>query len=198
MTKNLENETPRISLKSKHVKGSFLVANRLEMLDLLPKNSVVAEIGVDQGEFSKKILEVCRPKKLELIDIWGSTRYDQSKADLVAKNFSSEVSENRIKITRRLSIDAAGQFEDNYFDWIYLDTDHSYKTTRDELYAYRDKVKLNGFIAGHDYTMGNWSSGYKYGVIEAVSEFCVKENWKIFCLTVDWTESPSFAIQRIS
>ena len=45
--------------------------------------------------------------------------------------------------------------------------------------------------------MGNWASGYKYGVIEAVAEFCVKRNWKIAYVTADYTENPSFAIRKI-
>ncbi|MEL7133356.1 MAG: class I SAM-dependent methyltransferase, partial [Pseudomonadota bacterium] len=70
-------------------------------------------------------------------------------------------------------------------------------TTLSELYAYAPKVKLGGLIAGHDYTMGNWITGYKYGVIEAVVEFCVKENWGIAFLTASSNESNSFAIKRI-
>lgn len=52
-------------------------------------------------------------------------------------------------------------------------------------------------IAGHDYTIGNWVEGYRYGVIEAVHEFCVENDWRISYLTVDTTEGRSFAITRI-
>ena len=63
--------------------------------------------------------------------------------------------------------------------------------------AYESKIKSNGFICGHDYVMGNWSRSNKYGVIESVNEFLVKKNWKLVYWTSDFTESNSFAIQRI-
>ena len=59
------------------------------------------------------------------------------------------------------------------------------------------KLKVDGFILGHDYVMGNWMKSGKYGVIEAVAEFCVNRNWKLIYWTADFTENNSFAIQRI-
>ena len=116
--------------------------------------------------------------------MWGSSRYGQDKFDLVNKKLSKRIEKGQVSITRELSIEAAQTFENNYFDWIYIDTDHSYGTTIQELYAYKDKIKDAGYIAGHDYVMGNWNKGYKYGVIEAVAEFCVNENWRFVYITV--------------
>ena len=45
--------------------------------------------------------------------------------------------------------------------------------------------------------MGNWLKSYRYGVIEAVHQFCVENNWQIILLTADQTENLSFAIKRI-
>jgi predicted O-methyltransferase YrrM len=88
-------------------------------------------------------------------------------------------------------------FDNGYFDWVYIDTDHSYKLTRQELEICRDKVKDGGIIAGHDYHMGNWVEGHKYGVIEAVYSFCVDFEWEIIYLTSDIIEA-SFAIRRLT
>ena len=188
---------PKFRLKAKHTDGAIIVANRDEMLKLLPKKGCVAEIGVDKAEFSQKILKISKPKKLVLIDTYSSSRYGENKAKLVYEKFSKDIFQNKINIIRKLSFKAASQFNDSYFDWIYLDTDHTYDTTIKELYAYKEKIKKKGFIAGHDYVMGNWNKQGKYGVIEAVAEFCVKENWKIFCLTADFTENLSFVIKKI-
>jgi hypothetical protein len=98
---------------------------------------------------------------------------------------------------RKLSTDAAGDFQDDYFDWIYIDTDHSHKTTLEELLKYASKVKKDGIIAGHDYSMGNWVRSYRYGVIEAVHEFCVVYGWELVYLTLEPIEKQSFAIRRI-
>lgn len=188
---------PQTRMHDIHVDGGQLILNRLTMLELLPKNGVVAELGVDRGDFTEKILNINNPKKLELVDIWGSARYDDAKFDSVCDKFSQHIKDKKVSITRKLSTEAAELFDDNYFDWIYIDTNHSYQTTKEELHAYKHKVKDAGFIAGHDYVMGNWNKPSKYGVMEAVAEFCVQENWKIVYLTADIFESNSFVITRI-
>lgn len=45
----------------------------------------------------------------------------------------------------------------------------------------RLKVKKSGLICGHDYCEGNPITRVKYSVIQAVSEFCKKYDWKIIC-----------------
>jgi hypothetical protein len=72
-----------------------------------------------------------------------------------------------------------------------------YKTTTDELQSYHLKIKPNGIIAGHDFILGNWDGIVRYGVIEAVYEFCVKYNWEIIYLTTELYTNPSFAIRKI-
>ena len=68
--------------------------------------------------------------------------------------------------------------------------------TAAELRAYAPKLKPGGIMAGHDYSMGNWVKGFRYGVIEAVHEFCVEHDWELRYLTVQRLERPSFAISR--
>lgn len=195
---NREKQIAKVPLTEVHVQNCKLLLNRLAMLGKLKKNSVIAEIGVDEGKFSKQIFEIIKPARLHLIDIWGTDRFHDGKFENVQSQFSDEISNGRVQIHKKLSTDAAGDFEDDYFDWIYIDTDHSYETTRDELLKFSSKVKQNGVIAGHDYMMGNWITTYRYGVIEAVHEFCVKYNWELLYLTAEPTENKSFAIRRIS
>jgi hypothetical protein len=59
------------------------------------------------------------------------------------------------------------------------------------------KVKPGGFIAGHDYVMGNWLKVLRYGVIEAVREFCVERDWDLVVLTSESIENQSFSLRRI-
>ena len=108
-----------------------------------------------------------------------------------------EIKENKVEINRGLSTQVVDQFANGYFDWIYIDTTHSYETIIEELELYRSKVKENGIIAGHDYIVGNWDGLVRYGVIEAVYEFCVKYNWEILYLTNELNIKPSFAIRKI-
>ncbi|MGK7896540.1 MAG: class I SAM-dependent methyltransferase [Xenococcus sp. (in: cyanobacteria)] len=194
----VSSEIPIFKLSKIHIQNAKLLTTREELLELLPKGGIVAELGVDEGEFSKAILEINKPKKLHLVDFWGSKRYNQDKRRKVETRFKNNIEANNLEINLGLSTKVVERYEDNYFDWIYIDTSHSYKTTIEELELYSSKVKPNGFIAGHDYVMGNWPGMVRYGVIEAVYEFCVKHNWEIIFQTTELEESLSFAIRRIT
>lgn len=189
-------QLPRYKIQSKHIENAKLLINREDLLHHLPKGGIVAELGVDEGTFSAIILKVCEPKKLYLIDSWETKQSQPDKKRRVENKFTKEIKSGTIEINTDRSIDAVKRFQDNYFDWIYIDTDHSYKSTKEELEAYESRVKPNGIITGHDYISGNWDDMIKYGVIEAVHEFCLKYNWEIIYITVDVEEHPSFAIRR--
>lgn len=186
----------KFMLEDKHISELKTLLDRNSLLQHLPKSGIVAEIGVDRGEFSKKILNFCKPQKLFLIDAWELERYSSGKIE-VQNKFSREIVNNEIEIVCKSSIRAAVDLEDRSLDWVYIDTDHSYNTTLSELYAYSKKIKKNGIIAGHDFCKGNWITQYKYGVIDAVHEFCVKEGYRILYLTSSNEYYKSYAIQKI-
>jgi len=192
------NSMPKVKLKKVNMQNCTLLLDREELLNNLPKDAVVAEIGVDQGEFSQKIIKLCKPKKLHLIDAWHSEYYHQGLALLVEQKFEQQISDQLVEINKGLSTEVVDRLPDNYFDWIYIDTVHDYHTTKLEMEKYSEKLKAGGIIAGHDYSMGNWLKGYKYGVIEAVHEFCVNNDWEFIYLTADFTENQSFAIKKIA
>lgn len=191
-------QIPKVELSAKHLQHAQLLPSREKMLELLPQDGVVAELGVDEGGFSQSILEINKPKKLHLIDFWGSKRYNQDKRRNVEQMFSERIKDQQVEINLGLSTEVADTFSDQYFDWIYIDTDHSYSTTIQELELYGPKVKTGGIMAGHDYILGNWNGLVRYGVIEAVHEYCVKHNWEIMYLTTELHNPPSFAIRRIA
>ncbi|MFP8488619.1 class I SAM-dependent methyltransferase [Gracilimonas sp. Q87] len=192
-----ENQIPKVSLQPEHIENCELLLNRHQLLGKMKKNSIVAEIGVDEGKFSQLIHKKVKPQKFHLIDMWGSDRFHDGKFEAVKDYFAEEIKEETVRIHKIMSTKAAHEFKEEYFDWIYIDTDHSYETTRDELQLFAPKVKPGGIMAGHDYRLGNWVSMYRYGVIEAVHEFCVNYNWELVYLTVEPTESQSFAIRKI-
>lgn len=189
---------PALPLLPLNVRNCVGLLNRQVLMEHMPKNGVCVELGVDEGFFTKAILKFTSPSKLYLVDLWGDDRFNESKYESVCQKFSSQINAGLVEVVRRPSIEAAETFEDSSLDWIYIDTDHSYETTRQELRAYARKIKNGGLIAGHDYCMGNWIKGFKYGVIEAVHEFCLEENWEFVFVTLDFTENQSFAIKKIN
>jgi len=188
---------PHPDLEERHVANARLVATRGQMIGLLPRDAVAAEIGVSRGKFTAEIVAANRPRKLHLVDVWASERYTDELRQRVERTYAAEIAANSVAINLGLSIEVGRTFPDAYFDWIYIDTDHSYPTTRDELAVYESKMKPGGIIAGHDYVMGNWRGSLKFGVIEAVHEFCIARNWELLYVTTEQTTNASFAIRKI-
>ncbi|MCA0235054.1 MAG: class I SAM-dependent methyltransferase [Bacteroidetes bacterium] len=188
---------PYVEISEAHVRHLQTIPNREALLDYLPHEVVVAELGVFRGDFSRSILQRTHPSMLHLIDSWEGAR-SRKNLDEVRLKFQSELASGIVRIHQENSVAALSQFPDHYFDWVYIDTDHSYQTTKAELYACARVVKPDGWIAGHDYVTGNWDGGVRYGVVEAVNEFCVQQNWAIRYLTAETHRHLSFAIQRLS
>lgn len=188
---------PDIKLGEQHLSDAKLISDRHTLLGLLPKNGICAELGVANGDFTEAIFGINQPKKLHLVDVWQSERYNEDLYNNVCEKFDAQLTSGQCQIHRKLSTEAVLDFPDSYFDWIYIDTAHSYKLTKEELTLYASKIKPGGVIAGHDYTMGNWRSQLRYGVMEAVHEFCQTAGYRIKYLTMDLSENQSFVIEKI-
>lgn len=80
--------------------GCRVLASRAELLRALPPGGVVAEIGVDQGGSSEAILAINAPRRLHLVDSWGSERYGEAKRRGVEARFAEAIREGRVAITR--------------------------------------------------------------------------------------------------
>ncbi len=139
---------------------------RDRMLEGMPKGAVVAEIGVWEGFFSGRIMEICQPKVLHLIDPWlympefANTGFGRKKnehlmeqkwLDVVAK-FKDDP---RVKVHRALSEVALGAMPDGALDWVYIDANHNEPFIGNDLALCLRKVKHDGMIAGDDF---NWQS----------------------------------------
>jgi Methyltransferase domain len=161
-------------------------SHRAFLIEILPKNSVGAEVGVHKGDFSAQLLQGVNPKELHLIDPWKHEESDAYQASLyggraqggqpemddryqsVCARFERDIRMGRLKIHRGYSTDVLNEFPDEYFDWIYIDGNHLYEFVRQDLDLSFKKTKLSGYITGDDYASGGWWQG---GVKRAVSEF---------------------------
>ncbi len=186
-----------VRLQQKNIKNLKVVLSREELLKFLPKHGIVTELGVDKGDFSIKIISLTHPKKLYLIDTWVSERYNENKMNYVTKRFKKEIDAGIVAIKRGTSEKELNKFEDNFFDGVYIDTSHSYKQTVEELELCRMKVKDGGIIAGHDYCQGNITEALAYGVVQAVNQFCINQDWEFIYLTHETDRNLSFAIKKI-
>ncbi len=183
-----------MELSQRHIEDTKLVPNRTVLLEHFPKNAVVAEVGVDEGRYSEKILAITKPRTLHLIDPWDSKRYGQGKMKAIGRKFKNQIDAGQVVVHRGRCADVLKEFEDDYFDWVYLDASHRYRETLDELELCHLKVKSGGLIAGHDYSAGNVDRAIHYGVVEAVNEICNKYDYRLAFLTNEARRFLSFAL----
>ncbi len=161
---------PAQALEEQHLRNCKVLANRYDLIKLMPQNGIVAEVGIYHCEFSEFIMERAAPKELHLIDI------DPHSIEMAAHIVPRSI--------RHLgdSSTVISTFPESFFDWIYIDGDHSIEGARKDLEASRTRVKQ--FIVLNDYTFLDPSGLTKYGVMEATNEFCIKYDWKVVYLAL--------------
>jgi hypothetical protein len=99
-----------------------------------------------------------------------------------------------VGVHRAWSHEAADRFPDRYFDWIYLDADHSYDSVKRDLEAFWPKIKEDGLLLGHDYM---WHALVPFGVVTAVNEFVERHGLTFVGLNTN-DMFPSYVLSRPS
>ena len=109
---------------------------RNDLIDTLPKDLVVAELGVFRGEFSNEIHQRIHPSTLYLVDIWEGTMGSGDKDGqnhITINNMEDVYHEikdrylevDNIHVIRARSLDFLNSQQNNSFDMIYVDADHT-------------------------------------------------------------------------
>jgi hypothetical protein len=160
-------------LSPKHVRNCRMLEIRDVILDYMPQNGVCAELGIFRCQFSEKILQITHPSKLHLIDI------SPVAIKVANQKFAREIQSGLVQVHQGDSASTLLTMPENYFDLVYVDGDHSYHGAKRDLEAARLRLKPNGFIAVNDYIFFSPSDFVKYGVVEAVNEFCVEHDFQL-------------------
>jgi hypothetical protein len=156
-------------------------------LNELGLNGIGIEIGVAEGNYSEILLKTSNLKTLYLLDIWETydpilpnepqeiirKPYGEMRYKNVIKNMAKYG--DRTKIIRGDSKEVFKQFPDYFFDFIYIDADHSYENALQDINNWYPKCKINGVFAGHDYINEMTRRGW-CGVKQAVDEFFYTKN----------------------
>lgn len=186
-----------VPLSSQHVEKCQLFPDRLSMISSFPKNAMVAEVGVAQGDFSAEIVRRTTPSILFLIDAWHmreTSPYGEAGYKTVVDRFGEGITNGRIIIKRGFSHLKLAELDDNTLDWVYIDAAHDYASVTADLELAHAKVKNGGIISGHDYH--RWGSyGKRFGVVEAVNRFCVQREQPLIGLSIDSDNNWSYAIR---
>ena len=158
-------------------------ASRKLLVSKLTPHGRVAEVGTARGKFARTILEVNNPVELHLIDL------DLSQV------LPNVLSDKRVQPHEGLSYEVLEGFSDAYFDWIYIDADHSYGGVRRDIEAAATKVKPSGILAFDDFCHVDLDLG-SYGVQRAVVEFAVEARWPFTWFAIERKGTYNVAIRR--
>jgi hypothetical protein len=184
------------------------IPNKRDLASLLNKKfpyGVGVEIGVLKGDYSRILLERWHNGTLFLVDTWRhighyvdyNGRDDQYHYDCLIQTCNAiKPWQDRAHIVRMDSVKAAALFPDEFFDFIYIDADHSYEGVVRDINAWWPKIKKGGMFCGDDYIPDDgdiWMTGTgdpvyvgKFGVRKAVNEFVAENNLTLY----ETTEEP--------
>jgi len=176
----------------------------VSLLNSMYPNGIGIEIGVLRGEYSKIILDRWHNGTLYLVDTWRhldeyidlNGRNDQYHYDCMVETTKNiKEHQNRAHMIRMDSTVAANMFPDEYFDFIFIDADHSYEAVVKDLEVWWPKIKKGGLFCGDDYIPDDgdiWLINHdtdtqeyagKFGVRRAVNEFAQQQELKIYSTT---------------
>lgn len=171
-------------------------AARAAIAEMLPKGGIGVEVGVAYGEHARLLFDIARPKQLVLIDQWGTNprpenggthEFQKYKVSLLTAlgEFCEEIADRRVIFHRAASRIAFACYPDDYFDWLYLDSDHAYETVLQDLRDAARVVKGSGVIAGHDFNVvaKNQPKERPIEVYQALVEFTATTPWEVVAVT---------------
>jgi Methyltransferase domain len=181
---------PAPRLEPRHVRNCRVVPDRLELLaTCLPRHGVVAELGTDHGDFAEMILTLSTPRELHIVDV--------TLARFRTEAFAPAIARGTVRLHETDSVQALCRFPDAYFDWIYIDADHSYEGVARDLATAKTKVKPDGLLVLNDYIFWSHREFVPYGVVQAVNELCLAEGWELRFLALHPEMYGDVALARI-
>ena len=135
------------------------------------------EIGCAQGTTTEFLL-----KSLPELTLYGIDPYEDyvdwngnnlTRLDDLFDVFTQRMSpyKERHSINRKYSDDAANDYRDEFFDFIFIDGLHTYDQVKKDCKNYYPKLKRGGIFSGHDYYTIK-------GVRDAVREFAIEQGLK--------------------
>jgi lipopolysaccharide biosynthesis glycosyltransferase/predicted O-methyltransferase YrrM len=210
---NLNNELKLLDAqcikcyKGKFVSDNFIVFQKINIYDtrnemlkyycdtiISPK---ILEIGVFKGDFLEYLVENCNIGSIDAVDLFKGVTCsgDVDGNNVISYDVGISYLEllkkykniPKIKLYKSNSITFLQNQEDNIYDIIYIDGDHSYDGVKNDLINAYSKIKNGGYIMGHDYemNMNKAKKSYNFGTKQAVDEFCINYKQNIIAKAID-------------
>lgn len=118
----------------------------------LSNNCRIVEIGLNNGKSSIFLAEELfnigkQVDRFVGVDNCSYGGQDQ-RNEIISNIIKAGVN---IEFFEMSSLDASCKFPGNYFDFVFLDSSHTYAQTRAEIILWYEKIKDGGVLSGHDY-----------------------------------------------
>jgi predicted O-methyltransferase YrrM len=119
----------------------------------LPNNARLAEVGIANGDsviyLAQELKNLGKDFKIYAIDNMGYGGFFQMKT--IYENIIKSGLGDYIEVMPYPSLECAKMFNDGFLDFVYIDSSHTYKETKQEVIEWYNKVKDEGILAGHDF-----------------------------------------------
>jgi hypothetical protein len=197
------------ALAAAHVRDARLFASRQDMIAALPvpEGCVIGQVGVAQGDFTELLLDTLKPSRLVAFDTftmheypfsWGASTgaafQDETHLDFYRRRFSDRG--EQVVIERGWSHIGLARYPDHSFDLICLDSAHDYEIVKRELGLAKDKIKRDGILLLAGYMAFDHLNNEPYGIVQAVNELVVGEDWRVFGLALQREMFCDIAVRR--
>jgi len=160
-----------------------VVHSRQALVECLPRDARVLEVGTDRGDFARVILNHCAPRELHIVDV------DLSR---IAADVAGDA---RVTLYQGLSHERLAAFPDAHFDWIYIDADHSYAGVARDAAAAAAKLRPGGSLVFNDFAHADPFLG-AYGVHRAAVEFAIGQRWPLTHMAYEGAGLYDLALRR--
>lgn len=142
-----------------------------DMVEKSPTSAHFVEVGVHLGKsaafMSVEIANSGRDIKFDCVDPWDG----RSENGNGYTNSIDQFHQNMLSVAdyynavQAASPDVAATYQDQSLDFVWIDAIHLYDNIKADIEAWLPKIKLGGYIGGHDYAVG-----HENGIERAVTE----------------------------
>jgi len=140
-----------------------------------------AEIGVQEGAYSRILCQRIPGVKLHCIDSWlkypGYIDWtDPNKFPAFEKTARKRLAPFNCHLIKKYSMDAVKDFSDRSLDFVYIDANHDVQHVINDVTEWSKKIKKGGIISGHDYFISGRKNSRAH-VVYALNAYTTA--WKI-------------------
>jgi hypothetical protein len=134
------------------------------------------------GSFAGESAEIFSPyfDQVHCVDTWDYSIFrtmelppGHPNCDEIEPSFDERAAQFGLIKHKSTSLEYANRVSERSVDFVYIDSEHDYINCRNDVLAWWPKVKIGGFMGGHDYQESLQSSTFR--VFQVVQEFIASD-----------------------